>query len=129
MEPVPRPFQRPERHLSSKGRRHFGGLDIKFPPRGTTSQFARQIYHDFNDEIGYEELLEEADDDEDPGFYYAFDDDEKRNPLVMWDDPDIHLRKKCRRTSWHRDVPVNCNGMHEFDFADRVRLGDVKYLG
>jgi hypothetical protein len=129
MEPVPRPFQRPDQRLPSKGRHHFGGLEIKFPRKDAKNQFARQIFHDFNLEKGYDELYEEADDDGDMEYYYAFDDDEKRNPLTMWDDPDIHLRKKCRRTSWHREVPINCNGMHEFDFADRIRLGDTKYIG
>lgn len=130
MEPVPRPVQRHEPPIPSQGHRDFGGLDIQFPSaQGMERPFVRQIYHDFNEDKGYDELYEEADDDGDMEYYYAFDDDEKRNPLTMWDDPDIHLRKKCRRTSWHRDVPSNCNGMHEFDFFDRIRLGDTKYLG
>jgi hypothetical protein len=130
MEPLPRQFVVPKRWFISKGRRHFGGLEITFPPPGTVTHLQeRKISHDFNEDKGYDELYAEADDDGNIEYYYAFDDDEKRNPLTIWDDPDIHLRKKCRRTSWHRDLPINCNGMHEFDFLDRVRGGDTKHLG
>ena len=61
--------------------------------------------------------------------YYAFDDDVKRNPLVGWDDPDIQDEKQCRRTSWHRELNINCNSVHEFDLYTHFRSGDTKYLG
>jgi len=67
--------------------------------------------------------------DDEADFYYAFDDDEKRNPLDAWDDDKIQKEKKCRRTSWHRDLPINCNNVHEFNFEAHIRGGDTKFLG
>ena len=50
-------------------------------------------------------------------YYYAFDDDAKRNPYLAYSDESVRHSKKCRRTSWHRALPINCNAMHEFDFG------------
>lgn len=46
-----------------------------------------------------------------------------------WDDPDIQDEKQCRRTSWHRDLPINCNSVHEYDIYTRFSSGDTKFLG
>ena len=107
----------------------FGGLKLRFREFGTSQNHGRVVYHDSHEDAGYEELWDSSDDDGDMEYYYAFDDDEKRNPLVMYDDPEIHLKKKCRRTNWHRQHPITCNSIHEFDFRDHVRIGDTKYLG
>jgi hypothetical protein len=106
----------------------FGGLDLRIAESAALRLDPRKIYHNFHDEKGYDELLDEADDDGDMEYYYAFDDDQKRNPFTAWDDPDVHLRKQCRRTSWHRNLPINCNHVHEFDFQGRVRDGHTRYL-
>ena len=107
----------------------YGSLELRFPEYRTTQDNPRVIYHDSFEDTGYEELWYAADDDGSMESYYAFDDDEKRNPLVMYDDPDIHLRKKCRRTNWHRQLPITCNNIHEFDFQSRIGIGDAKYVG
>jgi hypothetical protein len=107
----------------------FGGLDLRFLEDEAFRLQGRLIYHDFYEDTGYSELWDTADDDGDVDSYYAFDDDEKRNPFVMYDDPDIHLRKKCRRTKWHRESPITCNTIHEFDFQNHVQLGDTNFLG
>jgi hypothetical protein len=109
--------------------RDFGGLDIRFLEFGTSRDYGRAIYHDSYEDTGYEELWEATDDDENVEYYYAFDDDAKRNPLVMYDDPDIHLKKTCRRTNWHRQLPITCNTIHEFNFQGHVGIGDTKYVG
>jgi len=58
-----------------------------------------------------------------------FADDAARNPLVAYDDPNIQNEKQCRRTAWHRDLPINCNVIHEFDILTRFSSGDTKFLG
>jgi hypothetical protein len=127
LEPPPRRVVLPKYRYYSNDN-DFGGLEIRFF-RNTERVHQRIIYHDFNEDKGYDELLDEADDDGDMENYYAFDDDEKRNPLTIWDDPDIHLRKKCRRTSWYRELPINCNSVHEFDFLSGVSDGGTTRLG
>jgi hypothetical protein len=127
--PSSRPFVRPSDGLPIIIGHDFGELDIRILEDKSSRQQRRQVLHDFHEDLGYSELLNEADDDEEVESYYAFDDDEKRSPYVAWDDPDIHERKKCRRTSWHRDLPINCNVLHELDVLDRMRTGEIRYLG
>ena len=120
------------RHLFTDDDEHdFGGLELRFPSNtgSVPQEFGRVVYRDKYEDAGYEELWDATDDDGYMESYYAFDDDEKRNPLVMYDDPDIHLKKKCRRTNWHRQLPITCNSMHEFNFQSHVAMGDTKYLG
>lgn len=107
----------------------FGNLDLRFPEYKASPNFGRVIYHDKYEDTGYYDLWYAADDDGDIESYYAFDDDDKRNPLVMYDDPDIHLRKKCRRTNWHRQLPITCNAIHEFDFQSHLGMGDTRFVG
>jgi hypothetical protein len=123
------PFVRPKDLLPIIIRPDFGGIDVRLVEEKSSRQQRRQVLHDFHEDIGYVELLQEADDDEEVESYYAYDDDEKRSPYVNWDDPDIHFRKKCRRNSWYRDLPINCNVLHELDVLDRMRAGDIRYLG
>jgi hypothetical protein len=129
--PLSRKFNVPSSQytLAGEAEHDFGGLELRFPEYHTSQDNARIIYRDNYENTEYEELWNDADDDGSMESYYAFDDDDKRNPFVMYDDPDIHLRKKCRRTSWHRQLPITCNTMHEFDFHSHVTTGDAKYLG
>ena len=116
--------------LSAADDKHdFGNLKLRFAEYGTSHNFGRVIYHDTYEDTGYHELWGDADDDGDMESYYAFDDDDKRNPLVMYDDPDIHFRKKCRRTNWHRELPIACNTLHEYDFPSHIGMGDARFLG
>lgn len=111
--------------------RHYdhGDLEIKILEDESMRQQRREIYHDFEEDRSYNVLTADDGDDDMDDFYYAFDDDYKRNPLVGWDDPDIQDEKQCRRTSWHRDLPIDCNRLHEFDVLGRFRSGGTKYLG
>lgn len=114
---------------SIANQRDLGGLDIKFLETVALRLQRREIYHDFSQDRRYGDLMNDVEDEEYVESYYAFDDDDKRNPLVEWDDPDIHKEKRCRRTSWHRDLPIACNNMHEYDFPQSVLDGNTKYLG
>ena len=127
----PRNFYVPESLSTDDDEHDFGDLELRFPEFATSQDYTtgRMIYHDSYEDTGYEELWHAADDDGSIEYYYAFDDDEKRNPLVKYDDPDIHLEKKCRRTNWHRQLPITCNSIHEFNFQGHVGTGDTKYLG
>lgn len=106
-----------------------GGLLLNILENEALRLQRRAIYHDFNENRGYDALISGPNDDDYVEYYYLFDDDYKRNPLVGWDDPDIHKKKQCRRTNWYRDLPINCNKLHEFDIEHRFRGGDTKYLG
>jgi hypothetical protein len=88
----------------------YGGLDVRF--------FAEEGMR----RVIYKDTIANGKDDDvsknynDVDYYYMFDDDEKRNPYVAWHDKHLHETKKCRRTAWHRRLPIDCNSMHEFDF-------------
>jgi len=119
--------------LRERGKeKNYGGLEIRFFER-TVEQQHRVIFHDPLEDRVYKELIynEEKEEESSMDYVYAFDDDEKRNPINAFDDDKIieKLPKKCRRTSWHRDLPINCNNLHEFDVLHRFRSGDTKYLG
>jgi hypothetical protein len=87
---------------------------------------ARVIYHDSYMDRGRVHLGQ-GDDTYD--YYYAFDDDIKRNPYIGWSDDTIQDRKHCRRTSWHRNLLLNCNSFHEFDISSYALGGMFKYIG
>jgi hypothetical protein len=108
-------------------RRDLGGLEIHIPEEESLRLQRRTIYHDFEEDERYEDLQPEDDDSIDN--YYAFDDDYNRNPLMAYDDTEIHKTKQCRRTTWHRDLPIDCNKLHEFDVETRMRRGDISFLG
>jgi hypothetical protein len=127
-QPSFRIFSVPVGYLLSSNGYDFGGLDLQFLKNESFRQ-GRVVEHDIYEETAYDELWDAADDDGDVDSYYAFDDDEKRNPLVLYDDPDINLRKKCRRTNWHRQLPITCNMIHEFGFQNNIQIGDTKFLG
>jgi hypothetical protein len=96
----------------------YDGLEIRtMEAEGMLDQQRRIIYHDPRDDQGYEDLvlLDDEEDMDTVDGYYAFDDDAKRNPLAAWEDDEIQDKKQCRRTSWHRDLPINCNNvsLHE----------------
>jgi hypothetical protein len=115
-----------ENHLKAI-RRDFGRLEIHIPEDESMRLQRRTIYHDFDEDERYEDLQPEDDDSIDN--YYAFDDDYNRNPLMAYEDTEIHKTKQCRRTKWHRDLPVDCNKLHEFDVESRMRTGDMSFLG
>lgn len=86
----------------------------------------RAIYHDFRLDRRKKDIEVKSKQVE---AYYAFDDDVLRNPLREWDDDTIADKKRCRRTSWHRDLPIDCNSVHEMDLPT-LTLGDrFGYLG
>lgn len=114
------------RRKSSKTRT-FGGLNIQFLEDEKRRIQRREIYHDFEFDRGFDDLLPLDDDYHD--YYYAFDDDKKRNPLNAWNDDKIQDEKMCRRTKWHRDLLINCNTIHEFDVERRFAEGGTKFLG
>ena len=122
-------FTKPSKFRSRSERPDFGGIDLRIAEERRLRTQERTIYHDYHADIGYAETLAEQDDD-DEGIesYYAFDDDAKRNPYVEYDDPDMHLQKQCRRTNWHRDVPLNCNSLHEYDFPHSIAIARSKFL-
>ena len=115
----------------------YGELDVKFLLYDDDGTVRRHIFRSPRNEWSYEmlqhydpvtmESLEDLQDDVD--FYYAFDDDYKRNPLIAYTDDKIQDEKHCRRTSWHRDVLINCNSLHEFDVQHRFRSGEASFLG
>ena len=39
------------------------------------------------------------------------------------------LEKRCRRVSWHRDLPINCNTVHEIDFQSSTGQGKSQFIG
>jgi hypothetical protein len=100
---------------------NYGGLEINlFEEEGGT----RVIYRDFDLEKTKGERSPVKEESVDG--YYAFDDDAKRNPY--------HKRaskkgQRCRRTKFHRRLPVNCNTMYEMDFHRVVETGNQKHLG
>lgn len=106
-----------------------GDLQIRFLEDMTMRNQTRAIYHDFKDDRGYLELVRGPKNDDSVEYYYNFDDDAKRDPLIAYNDHEIHKTKRCRRTSWHRDLLINCNNLHEFDIQGRFRGGDTRYLG
>lgn len=61
--------------------------------------------------------------------YYAFDDDRLRNPYVRYSKDEEDLAKRCRRVSWHRFNPINCNVVHELDFRSLSERGDMLFVG
>lgn len=125
-------FTTPTKVRSINGRPDFGGIELRIAEDQRYRSQQRVVYHDYHADLGYTDLLaEQRDDDaeEEMESYYAFDDDAKRNPYHEYDDPDIHQHKQCRRTSWHRDVPLNCNTLHEFDFSYHITSGRTKFLG
>lgn len=110
---------------------NFGDLDVRFFQYDGEH---RAIYYNEREDWGYDELMYwdaatgEEQEDNDFDYYYAFDDDEARNPMIAYDDDTIQDEKHCRRTSWHRDLHVNCNKLHEFDVQDGFRKGDTSFL-
>lgn len=74
--------------------------------------------------------------------YYAFDDDvnrdpyqrdesEKRNPLKPESDGAHRTNiAQCRRVNWYRDLPINCNTIHELiDSFTLARQNQHRFLG
>ena len=113
--------------LRSSKTQTFGELQIKFLDDKQNRNERRQIYYEFDLHRGYDDLLPIDDDNND--YYYAFDDDIKRNPYTAYSDDTIKKEKHCRRTKFHRDLPINCNTLHEFDMEQEVAKGDTKFLG
>jgi len=86
-----------------------------------------------------------SEDDPDNAYYdpyYAFDDDfnrdpyqrdesEKRNPLKPESDGAHRTNiAQCRRVNWYRDLPINCNTIHELiDSFTLARQNQHRFLG
>lgn len=129
---IPRKLKRPK-PLPAKVKhqgtiRDYGGFQIRFLEDEHLRTRPREIYHDFFLDRGHNNSFREHNDD-DTDYYYAFDDDIKRNPYNAWDDPELKKTKHCRRVKWHRDLPIACNVLHEFDVQMRFREGSTKFLG
>jgi hypothetical protein len=69
-------------------------------------------------------------------YYYAFDDDTKRSLYHNFDDDDEtknndhhEQHHSCRRTAWHQDLYINCNTIHEYDFANTIRYNQTRFVG
>jgi hypothetical protein len=104
-----------------------GGLDTRLLADTSQRQVRRSIYVDFAQDRGYNDLKPDSDDWREG--YYAFDDDVERNPLVMWEDDTIQDKRRCRRTSWHRELHPNCNVVHEYDALTLISDGHSKFAG
>lgn len=110
-------------------KRDDGDLNVKIIEDEGFRLERRIIYHDFDQDMRYEDMINGPNDDDYIDNYYAFDDDERRNTIRAYADKTLYKSKKCRRTSWHRDLPINCNNVHEFDVEQRFRSGDTTFLG
>jgi hypothetical protein len=106
----------------------FGGLVIRIPEDKLKRLDRRVIQHDFQHDLMYRNLISGPDDDDDVEGYYAFDDDNARNPLLKYDDREIHKTKRCRRTNWHRILFGNCLIFHEYDALTRFRSNELQYV-
>jgi hypothetical protein len=104
-----------------------GGLNMRLLADTSRRHERRSIYIDFAQDRGYEDLKPDSDDWREG--YYAFDDDVERNPLAMWEDDTIQDKRRCRRTSWHRELHPNCNVVHEYDALRLIRDGHSKFAG
>jgi hypothetical protein len=106
----------------------FGGLVIRIPEDESKRLDRRVIQHDFQHDLLYRNLISGPNDDDDVEGYYAFDDDNARNPLLRYDDHEIHKTKRCRRTNWHRSLFNTCLTFHEYDTLTRFRSNELQYV-
>jgi len=106
----------------------YGDLDIYFFAKddGPTFTSKRIIHHDYVLDEGKEDRRRPVDDNVD--YYYALDDDGNRNTYEAYHDDQIASERLCRRTSWHRDVLINCNSFHELDLQRRTFENKFHYL-
>jgi hypothetical protein len=119
-------FLPPGSSESYGGRRepHYGGLNfLMLEEEGE----ARRIYHDWTLGEGKRDRPRPTDDTND--YYYSLDDDDMRNTYRGWSDDTLHKKKRCRRTSWHRNVPVNCNAFHELDVRTAAQHRGFRHVG
>ena len=109
----------------SSSSKNYGGLQLEFPRGVSQEPVARRV-------VGRSPVIRTSDgfpeSSDAAWYYYAFDDDEKRNPLIVWEDDTIQDKKLCRRTSWHRDLPIDCNRLHEYDVSGSFLAGETRYL-
>lgn len=111
-----------------------GGLELRLVEDVSQRGRPREIYHQFDLDLGFLEYTYttfETDDYHDG--YYAFDDDAARNPALTYDDPQYKSNSdslhQCRRTSWHRLVTLNCNTLHEYDVLGKFRNDESNFVG
>jgi hypothetical protein len=102
----------------------YGGLALRTLEEGHEG---RRILRDGSLDEGKADRARPADDTND--YYYSLDDDDMRNTYRGWHDDAIHKRKRCRRTRWHRSLPVNCNTFHELDVRDAAHRGGLSHVG
>lgn len=126
----PRPLPYNSKEYNDQRIIDHGGLDIHIlEDMELRATVPRHIYHSFQNDVPYAQLISQPEDDDMNDLYYAFDDDVARNPYNGWVDDAIQDTKECRRTSFHRDLPINCNMLHEYDIQTQFRHGTTKYLG
>ena len=119
---APQPFG--QENLKRSKNPNYGGLTVyMFEEAG----LKRMIVHDPHLDEGKFDRPRPKDDTND--YYYNLDDDNLRNTYRGWDDDKIYQEKRCRRTNWHRILPVNCNTFHEFDIRTVAHLGGLTHVG
>lgn len=53
----------------------------------------------------------------------------KHTHTHSWEDDNIQNERHCRRVAFHREIQINCNNFHEFDFQALVTRGESSYVG
>jgi hypothetical protein len=131
--PFPRWFNTPdppEVTFKLMGRKSsYGGLVLMMLENAADG---RVMFHDLSEEeqVDIIDLRRNASsNDDNVDFYYNFDDDALRNPARVNNDDSVAGTRRCRRTAWHRNIPLNCNMFHELGVAyDSTRSKSVEDL-
>lgn len=91
---------------------------------------ARSIYRELSEERGLSQDEEESKSEKDEWFehIYAFDDDYLRSTYQGWGDRKIKKERLCRRVSWYRRNPTDCNSVHELDVLGKLVENRLHYL-
>jgi hypothetical protein len=106
----------------------FGGLVVRIPEDKSRRLGTRVIQHEFQHDLIYQNLISGPNEDDSVEGYYAFDDDNARNPILRYDNYDLHKDKRCRRTNWHRTLFNNCLTFHEYDTLTQFRNNELQYV-
>jgi hypothetical protein len=136
-QPSSRPFPTwlntpdpPEVSFKLMGRKSsYGGLVLMMLENAAGG---RVMFHDLSEDerVDIINLRRNASsNDDNVDFYYNFDDDALRNPARVNNDDTVAGTRRCRRTAWHRNIPLNCNMFHELGVAyDSTRSKSVEDL-
>lgn len=113
-------------HILRAQRRNYGGLDIAMLE---DPDVGRRIHRDRTLDQGKHDRIRPTDDVMNDN-YYNLDDDNLRNTYRGWgDDQQLYRTKRCRRTKWHRNLPLNCNTFHEYDLPTVAHRGGLNHVG